>query len=149
MTTQTLTDRIEIQELTARYNRAADGTDPDALLAVFTGDATVEMHGGEAGPAEFVGPELVKLLSPAQGQRVHMTMDSIVEIAGDTATQECSLLLVTRAPRRGITAMFTGRYLDELVRTPDGWRFARRVVHVDYANEARMALANVVEGERV
>jgi hypothetical protein len=96
-----------------------------------------------------VGPELVKLLAPVQGQRVHMTMDPIIEISGDTATQECSLLLITRAPRRGITAAFTGRYSDELVRTADGWRFARRVVHVDYANEARMALANVVEGERV
>ena len=36
MMLQALADRIDIQELTARYNCAADGTDPEALLAVFT-----------------------------------------------------------------------------------------------------------------
>jgi hypothetical protein len=145
MTVETLSDRIEILELTARYNRAADGTDPGPLLAVFTEDATVEMRGGADGPAVFAGPELAKLVAPADGQRVHMTMDSIVDVDGDRATQEVSLLLLTRAPRRGVAAVFTGRYSDELVRTSAGWRFARRLVHVDYENEARMALATTKE----
>lgn len=145
MTSETLSDRMEIQELTARYNRAADGTDPEPLLAVFTEDATMEMLGGDGGPAVFTGGELAKLVAPAAGQRVHMTMDSIIDVDGDTATQEITLLLLTRAPRRGLAAVFTGRYSDELVRTPDGWRFARRVATIDYANEARLSLANTKE----
>jgi ketosteroid isomerase-like protein len=146
MTHQDLIDRIQIQELTARFNRAADGTDVPTLLALFTDDATLEMHGREHGTDYYTGPEgLAQLCAPFDGQRVHITSDSIIEIDGDTATQECTLLLITRAPRRGLTAIFTGRYSDELVRTPDGWRFARRVVHVDYKNEARMSLANAQE----
>jgi hypothetical protein len=148
MTAQLLADRIEIQELTARYNRAADATDPGALLALFTADATVEMTGGDA-PALYTGSELAQLVAPSEDQRVHMTMDATVELDGDTATQECTLLLVTRSRRRGLMGFFTGRYSDELVRTPEGWRFARRVVHVDFSNEGRIALANAPEGEAV
>jgi ketosteroid isomerase-like protein len=130
---------IEIQELTARYNRAADGTDAAALLALFTDDAEFEMRGrGE--PTVYRGAEIASVIAPAEGQRVHMTMDAIVRVDGETASQECTLLLCTRAPSRAIGAFFTGRYTDELVKTADGWRFKRRVAEVDFANEARFVL---------
>lgn len=137
-----LVARIDIAELTARYNRAADGDDPGALLATFTGDGIVEMRGHRDGPAVYAGKRIAELLAPYNGQRVHMTTDAVVEIDGDRATQECTLLLCTRSRGRGVAAMLTGRYSDELVRTPDGWRFTRRVVEVDYANEAQMPLAS-------
>src|ERR1700743_471201 len=108
MTLQTLADRIDIQELTARYNSAADGTDPGALLAVFTEDASVEMFRSGSQSAVYRGEEIAELVAPAPGQRVHMTMDAIIEIAGDTASQRCTLLLVTRSYSRGVTAFFTG-----------------------------------------
>jgi hypothetical protein len=143
---QELVDRDEIHRLTARYNRAADGLDPDEVLAVFTADGSLEMRGGTDGDRSFVGPELAQLVAPSAGQRVHMTTDSIIEVDGDRATQECTLLLCTRSRRRGLAAVFTGRYSDELVRTDQGWRFARRVATVDYANEAQLSLANVEVG---
>jgi ketosteroid isomerase-like protein len=145
---QKLVDRDEIRQLTARYNRASDGLDAAAVLAVFTADGALEMRGGPDGDKTFAGAELAQLVAPTAGQRVHMTMDSIIEVDGDRATQECTLLLCTRSRRRGLAAIFTGRYSDELVRTDKGWRFARRVAHVDYANEAQLALANVEVGGR-
>lgn len=133
-------DRFAIAELTARYNRAADGIDPDELLSLFTPDAEIEMRGGTDGIKTFVGAEIASLVAPFPAQRVHMTMDSTIDINGDAATQLCTLLLCTRSPRRHVAALFTGRYADELVRTAGGWRFRRRVIEVDYANEVRMAL---------
>jgi hypothetical protein len=72
-----------------------------------------------------------------------MTTDSVIEISGDAATHVSTLALITRSRSRGLMAIFTGRYTDELVRTADGWRFSRRVVDVDFANEGRATLANV------
>jgi hypothetical protein len=138
-------DRIAIQELSARYNHAADGTDPAPLVALFTHDGVLEMRGGPEGDVTFEGPALERLASPRAAQRVHLTMDSIIELDGDRASQISTLLLVTRAPRRGLAALFTGRYHDELVRTPEGWRFSRRVAEIDYAHEARMTLAAALE----
>lgn len=142
---ESLADRAEIQELTARYNRAADGTDPAGLLALFVEDGLVEMRGGATGDAVYTGGEIAALVAPAPGKRVHMTMDATVELDGDEARQECTLLLCTRSASRALAALFTGTYSDELVRTGRGWRFKRRVVHVDFANEARMALAQAPE----
>jgi ketosteroid isomerase-like protein len=137
-----LADRAAILELAARYNRAADGTDPAAVLAVFTDDGVVEMHGRDDGPAVFAGLELAQLVAPFEGQRVHMTTDPIVVVDGERATHTSTLLLCTRSRRRGIAALFTGRYDDQLVKTSQGWRFARRLVRVDYADEAQMPLAH-------
>lgn len=137
-----LADRAAIATLTARFNRAADGTDPQELLALFTDDGVMEMRGGADGERTFTGPELAALVAPVAAQRVHMTMDAIIEVDGDRASQECTLLLCTRAPRRGVGALFTGRYSDEFVRTTAGWRFRRRVAEVDFANEARVVLAH-------
>ncbi len=133
-------DRIAIVELTARYNRAADGTDPDELLSLFTPDGEIEVRGGTDGAKTYAATEIASLVAPFPAQRVHMTLDATIEINGDTATQLCTLLLCTRSRRRHVAALFTGRYADDLVRTAGGWRFRRRVIEVDYSNEARMTL---------
>jgi SnoaL-like domain len=136
-----LLDRVEILELSARYNRAADGTDPDAIKGVFTRDGVVEMWGRGDGPAVYAGEDLTRLAAPYIGQRTHLTTDSVVVVDGDCASQRSTLLLCTRSRGKQLAALLTGRYEDDLVRTDDGWRFARRTVRIDYANEARMQLA--------
>ncbi|MGE3448417.1 MAG: nuclear transport factor 2 family protein [Microbacteriaceae bacterium] len=60
---------------------------------------------------------------------VHLTMDHRITVAGDTATQECAVVLARRDPSRAPGTsrwVTTGRYHDELRRTAQGWRFARR-----------------------
>jgi hypothetical protein len=146
-TVHALADRVAIQELTAQYNRAADGTDPKALLAVFAHDGSVEMRGRPGTDVVYRGDEIARLVAPAALQRVHMTMDAIIEVHGDRATQVCTVLLCTRAPGRGIGALLTGRYIDDLVRTPVGWRFRRRIAEIDFANEGRITLANATSGQ--
>jgi hypothetical protein len=123
-----LTDRLEIRELTARYNRASDTGDGEGFAATFTADGALVM----AGKTLCTGSaELVAFAGKPRGT-VHATTDPVLSLNGDEATQECTLLLFRKA-RDGSSVRLenTGRYEDELVRTQDGWRFRRRSVLFD------------------
>lgn len=123
-----LRDRIEIRELTARYNHAADAGDAEGFAATFTADGSLVMAGEMICSGEA---ELLAFASKPRGT-VHATTDPVLTVAGDAATQVCTLLLYRRA-RDGTSVQLqnTGRYEDELVRTEDGWRFHRRSVLLD------------------
>jgi hypothetical protein len=138
-----LTDRIEIQELTARYNRGADDGDAAAVAGVFTADGAMTMSCAGQQRAFHGADELRAMIGdrPA-GITVHATTDSIVEIDGDEARQQCTLLLIRRLHDEGKASFRTGRYDDRLVRTDAGWRFVERSVTIDGQNEAFMALVS-------
>jgi hypothetical protein len=140
---QELADKLSISELAARFNRAADGVDPDAFHDLFVAEGVVVMRGASVGERTYKGPGIGQLVAPSPAQRVHLTTDALIDFDGDRAVHTCSLLLLTRARLRGLAALFTGRYTDEMVRTPEGWRFARRVVDLDFANKARCTLVEV------
>ncbi len=131
-----LLDRAQIRELTARYNRCFDDGDPDAFAATFTEDGVMEVEGtfsvsGRAGLAEMVRHTPYGV--------VHVTVDATVEVDGDRAVQDVTLLVLARpgagaAPGAISKLTNSGRYHDELVRTSDGWRFAKRTAILDGAN---------------
>jgi len=68
---------------------------------------------------------------------VHVTADATVEVDGDRAVQDTTVLVLQRpkpdaAPEERISTLFrTGRYHDELLRTDEGWRFVRRSASLD------------------
>jgi len=132
--TQWLIDRTRIRELTARYNRCFDDGDVDGFAATFTEDGVMEVLGGftvsgRAGLAEMCRRTPYGV--------VHVTADATVEVDGDRAIQDMTILVLARpkpdaAPAERISALQrSGRYHDELVRTADGWRFSRRTVSLD------------------
>jgi len=133
-TTAWLVDRTQVRELTARYNRAFDDGDPDAFAATFTEDGVMEIDGG---PTTTGRAALADMVRHTPYGIVHVTVDAIVEVDGDRAVQDVTLLVVARPARdaapdkRRSRLQRTGRYHDELVRTPEGWRFARRSVVLD------------------
>jgi uncharacterized protein (TIGR02246 family) len=131
-----LRDRIAIRELTARYNHAVDDCDPEQYAATWTEDGEFWRDGqltkGRAAIAD--------ISRRAGFSMVHMTFDPIVEIDGDTATQRCYAIVGARQPDRapGSSKWVTsGSYVDTLVRTPDGWLFAKRVWWKDAIVEGR------------
>lgn len=117
-------DRIAIRELAARYNDAWEEEQPEAWAATFTTDGVLEIGGDPV--AE--GREALRLmLAAAGGGTIHMTTDAVIEVDGDRATHRCRLLTARPASETGdLVLSGIGRYTDNLVRTPDGWRFARR-----------------------
>ncbi len=129
-----MVDRARIRELTARYNRCFDDGDPEGFAATFTEDGTMEVVGG---PTTSGRAALAEMVRRTPYGIVHVTVDATVEVDGDRAVQDVTLLVVSRpapdAPpdKRHSRLQRSGRYHDELVRTPEGWRFARRTASLD------------------
>jgi len=129
-----LADRTTIRELTARYNRCFDDGDAEGFAATFTPDGAMEVTGGFV----VVGREaLAQMCRNVPYGIVHVTVDAVVEVDGDRATQDVTVMVLQRpkpdaAPDERTTSLDrSGRYHDELVRTEDGWRFARRTATLD------------------
>ncbi len=128
-----LLDRTQIRELTARYNRAFDDGDPETFGATFTEDGVMEVTGtfqvsGRDGLAEMVRHTPYGV--------VHVTVDATVEVDGDRAVQDVTMVILSRPGKDAAAGAHaalsnTGRYRDELVRTSDGWLFARRTATLD------------------
>src|SRR5262249_33649984 len=110
-------------------SRAVDDRDLDAFADTFVPEGTMEL----VGLPLLTGRQ--ELLAAAEGLgygTVHMTLDAVVEVSGDEATQVATLLLAKRrADQSAVEIVTTGRYRDQLVRTPQGWRFVHRRVELD------------------
>lgn len=129
-----LVDRTQIRELTARYNRCFDDGDAEGFAATFVEGGVMEVTGG------FLVEGRQALEQMCRGVPygiVHVTVDAVVEVQGDRATQDLTVMVLNRPKpdagpgERTSTLDRSGRYHDELVRTPDGWRFARRTATLD------------------
>jgi ketosteroid isomerase-like protein len=130
MTPDTSTaDRLAIQDLIARYAVIVDSRDFDALDAVFTPDARIDFtaFGGPAGSP----PEIRKFLADSLGifkRTQHLMGLPLITIDGDRATARtpCTNPMVLDDAGSTKVWLIGLWYDDELVRTPDGWRFASR-----------------------
>jgi ketosteroid isomerase-like protein len=128
-TADNVADWIAIRELTARYNRAFDDVDGRAFAETFTEDGVFVLPNARPRQGH---DDLAALVERVGYGSVHATTDAIIAIDGDRATQECTLVLARReADGSSVTFAQTGRYSDELVRTPAGWRFSRRTATLD------------------
>ncbi|MHB8438913.1 MAG: nuclear transport factor 2 family protein [Acidimicrobiales bacterium] len=127
-------DYTAIRELTARYNRFFDDGDAEAFADTFTPDGEMVVTGGFT----MAGRDrLVQMCKRTPFGVVHVTVDPIIDIQGDHAVQEVTILVLQRpapgAPEGKLLSTLerTGRYRDELVRTAGGWRFSRRTATLD------------------
>ncbi|CAO5186135.1 SnoaL-like domain protein [Frankia sp. AiPs1] len=94
----------EISEVTARYVRAADHRDGDAMAALFTDDAVVDVyyaHDGVRAPlgsvrgAAAIGQAVAGLMAPhpPRGWSHHTTFNHLVDVDDDTATNDAQFLV--------------------------------------------------------
>ncbi|NLG45466.1 nuclear transport factor 2 family protein [Gordonia sp. (in: high G+C Gram-positive bacteria)] len=136
MPLQEMSDRLEIQDLLARYSFAIDDHDWDVLDEVFTSDAHIDYTA--AGGIKGAYPEIKAWLAsvlPLFVLTQHLTATTALDLAGDTARARTILFnpMVSRDDAGAEHVMFVGlRYRDELVRTTAGWRIARRVEEKGY-----------------
>ena len=131
-TPEQLSDRAEINDVICRYAWALDTRDWDLLDACFADDAYVDYSsnpGGRKGSYRDVRPWLEQSLSAFVVMQ-HIMTNVDIRLDGDRATARTMLVNPMGArTREGPPHVFYlgGRYDDDLVRTPDGWRIARRV----------------------
>ena len=135
---QEISDRLEIQDLLVAYSYAIDSRDFEALDEVFTPDAWIDytVFGGSAGTLEETKKFLTEAM-PMFSSFQHMVSTSKVDIDGDTATAKtiCHNPMVMPLGDDKVQVFYCGLwYVDELVRTPEGWRITKRVEEKSYVH---------------
>jgi hypothetical protein len=123
---QTISDRIEIDDLIMAYTTAVDTHAWDRLDEVFTPEARLDYTatGGIAGSFPEVKAWLAETLPIFSGMQ-HYVAQKEVRLAGDEAHVRAYMLnpLVIDQPDGSRWHMDVGGvYVHDLVRTSDGWR---------------------------
>jgi hypothetical protein len=126
---QRLVDERAIIDLTARYTWAIDSLDRSALERVFLPDATAVLGAGEVTGFEAIWGRIHSVLSRLDASQ-HVLGSQLVEVEGDTGQSRC--YFVAQHIRSGLQGgphyIVAGKYEDDVVRTPAGWRIKRRVL---------------------
>lgn len=120
-------DRLAISDLVAAYCRAVDRHDLAALRDVYT-PGGVDHHTGFDGTVEEFIVFLGQALSAFDGTQ-HVIGNHLAEIRGDQAVAETYGTAVHwGSPHEDPSLNWTSgfRYVDDLVRTPQGWRIRER-----------------------
>ncbi len=114
-----LADRLEIQDLIARYCWALDMRDGDAYAATFTPDGVFEGIGSR-GRGHNELRALPLSLHPEAIETQHWVTNTVLQGDGQRATSK-SYILILRAE-----SYYLGHYADELAKVDGRWLFARR-----------------------
>lgn len=122
-------DRDAIRDLLARYTYNGDRGRVAELAACFADHGVLEYPGNRA-----QGPGAIAATLGSGGTRNpvptfvrHHITNPLIEVVGDMATARSYF-----AVHSDIGPDHSGTYDDKLVRTAEGWRFARRRVRVDW-----------------
>lgn len=122
-------DYIEIQQLYARYNNAIDSGDAEAWAATFVPDGVFNTFNGHDALVGFVNNWRDNLKGT---NRRHWNSNLVITPSPDGATGSVYLLLVDVSVRPPVIAT-AAKYDDQLVKTPQGWRFKKRVTKAEGA----------------
>ncbi len=135
MSQQEMSDRLEIQDLFARYSYAIDDRDWDGLDEVFTADALIDYSeaGGARGTLKEIKAYLGSAMDKFSGFQ-HLVATMKLELQGDSAHSRTILfnpMIVEKDGGKHV--FFVGLwYVDDLVRTPKGWRINHRSEKLSY-----------------
>jgi hypothetical protein len=131
-------DNVEIQQLYARYNIAIDAGDAEGWAATFLPEGVFNTFTGHDALVGFVKMWREKLNGAA---RKHW--NSNLQLSGD-AKQASGVvyLMLLDTTTKPASIVFTGIYNDRLVKTKDGWRFAKRTTTADAPPAAAAAGSN-------
>jgi ketosteroid isomerase-like protein len=124
-----LEDLADIQRLHTGYRRALDAGDCAGLAALFTEVGCWHGASGRATGRKAIEDLLRAGTVPGIGAEQHVVANADVHVEGDRASA-CSTFLVLAGADAAPVVRLVGEYVDDLARTPDGWRFVRRTARV-------------------
>ncbi len=130
---QEISDRLELMDLMVRYAHAVDTQSWDEFEDLFTPDAVIDYSafGGAAGSVAEIRDWLAEVMVGFAGSQ-HLVANPVLEIDGDRATGRTMCFNPMVVPRPADDpgeprVFFCGLwYLDQFVRTEQGWRIAGR-----------------------
>jgi len=122
--------RIELEDVLTRYASAIDNREWELLDDVFTTDARLDYRsaGGIEGTFPVVRDWLAEVL-PIFDVTQHLVVNREFSTSDHGVRGRACFLNVNRLHVEGKLWLFTvgGRYHDEFVDTPGGWRIAQRI----------------------
>jgi actinorhodin biosynthesis protein ActVIA len=124
-------DLVEIQQLYAKYNWALDSGDSQGYAATFTPDGVFNNNAGHDAIVKFADT-----FHAGVGTHVkHWNTNLMITPSATGASGQVYLVLVDYATKPP-TIFTSATYADELVKTPQGWRFKKRTTKGDAAPAA-------------
>jgi uncharacterized protein (TIGR02246 family) len=141
MDQQQLRDRAEITDLVYRLGAALDDNRLDDLRDLMAEDATVRTPGGQSAGREAMITQAARN-HPGDQRFQHVTTNVLVTPDGDRATARANLTVHVTVPTDPGTPAPPPRatlgevYAFDLVRTEDGWRFARIETELQWVSGA-------------
>ena len=126
---QDLLDRDAIRHIQIRYAWSLDNLRWEALHEIFTPDAVADFRGEVFEGVEAIAAKCASSLEPLDGAQ-HMNGTHWAQVDGDEAIAGCyfrATKYIADVPG-GSTFTVGGKYIDQMVRTPDGWRIAHRLL---------------------
>ena len=133
---QEISDRFEIQDLIVEYADIIDQCEIDRLDNIFTPDAFIDYSamGGEKGDLEKI-KAFLKSVIPIFRNTQHLIANYQIKVTGDAATGRimCFNPMEFDDEKTGNPITCLGLwYVDEYVRTEQGWRIQSRVEEKSY-----------------
>jgi hypothetical protein len=141
-----LADKQAITEVLFRYGYALDGRDWAQLRSCFQPDV-VGYYGGDPLRGYEAIEQLCRVTLEPLSVSQHLIGNAMVSVEGDEATSSCYLHAqhVLPGTEGGEQFVFAGRYLDRLVRTPDGWRIAERTLQAMWTSGNAAVIARPLQ----
>ena len=122
-----MSDEFAIQQVLNTYSYNATTGDLPGMVATFAPDGVWEVPGAGI---EMSGHEaILAAASGITGVLEYMTQlnsPAIIKVEGDRATAHAIIRACGKYAGKDLNLEVLGLYEDELVRLPEGWRFARR-----------------------
>jgi hypothetical protein len=124
-----MADREDIIDLAVRYTWALDTKNVEDLRDVFTAEATAMLRGVACNGVDEIiariGGSILRL-----DRTQHLVGNHQVIVDGDSGTHRCHLQSqhVREGVEGGDNFIVGGYYEDRVVRTPEGWRIAHRLM---------------------
>lgn len=136
-------DRAEIEDLVARYLFAMDWNDFDAYAECFAEDGELDYAMGVVRGRESIRAEAKRFkdtvgtifVRPDGGPAKlrHVVGQMAIRIEADRAWNTGFWFeMADDGPEGALKMGSFGHYEDELARTPEGWRFARRKIYNEF-----------------
>jgi ketosteroid isomerase-like protein len=131
---QKLEDQDAIWRLFMTYKQYLDQRDFKGYASLFTDDAEwIGNLGKVIGPAQIEDllSKTLEVWDSDLERTHHLVLNPVIDVDGDRATARSTWGYVTRSETDAPVLLMLGTYFDELQRTPDGWRFSRRLAYSD------------------
>jgi hypothetical protein len=116
-------DRLELHELPGRYGDAIDDRDWERLGTIFTDDAVFDLT--DLGGPRCDGLDAIKRFMAEYDNhpKTHLMTNVYVDEAPTGAQLRFRIVALLTEGRVG-----SASYYDDVVKTPNGWRVANRVI---------------------